>query len=79
MRSSVIAFTAPGRAELLDRAIEPPEPGRILIEAELSLISAGTERTLLKQAPDYPFFPGYSLVGHVAAVGVTASRHERLL
>lgn len=69
MRSSVIAFTAPGRAELLDRAIAPPEPGRILIEAELSLISAGTERTLLKQAPDYPFFPGYSLVGHVAAVG----------
>lgn len=52
-------------------AIDEPsiEAGRLLIESEISLISIGTEREALRAAPRFPYYPGYSLVGRVIAVG----------
>lgn len=74
MNGNFIVFTGPLKAEVL--SISLPELGScdILIEAEASLISAGTERFAFRQAPFYPFFPGYSLVGRVVAKGDAVKR-----
>ena len=65
---------------------EVPEPkaGEILIETEASAISAGTELAVYtgvhqwlndptRTWPRFPFTPGYSGVGHVAALGPQVS------
>lgn len=75
-----LVFTAPGRAEVERVTLDPPAAGQALVRGEWSLISTGTEMTAY--AGDfpagasawaayirYPFYPGYSLVGVVEAVG----------
>lgn len=74
MDSNFIAFTAPQKAEVIRRPVNELKPSEILIEAEVSLISAGTERLMFKAAPSHPYFPGYSLVGRVAKIGSGVSR-----
>jgi len=76
MNAKFVKFVAPGKTKLVEMPVQPPGPGQIVIDAELSLISAGTERTLLKGAPEYPFSPGYSLVGHVAEIGEGVDRFQ---
>lgn len=71
-----IAFTGPGRVELLRERLPRPRRGQLLLEASCSLISTGTERRCLERdfAPgshwdewvSYPFRPGYSFVGATA-------------
>lgn len=58
-----------------DRRIEierfeptPPGVGEVMIETEVTLISAGTELAMLAEEHG-PFCPGYSNVGRIVAVG----------
>jgi threonine dehydrogenase-like Zn-dependent dehydrogenase len=72
-------FTAPGRVEILDRPIPEPGPGEVLIRTLRSLISTGTELTLLHaqakpgsvwaEISQFPQPAGYSQVGEVTEVG----------
>ncbi|EZP71041.1 Zn-dependent alcohol dehydrogenase [Sphingomonas paucimobilis] len=64
-----IVFDAPGSAILEERDLAPPAAGEIAVEADVSLVSAGTERSLLTKFHRYPVEPGYSMAGHVTAVG----------
>jgi 2-desacetyl-2-hydroxyethyl bacteriochlorophyllide A dehydrogenase len=69
MRAQHLAFTAPGTAAIVSAEIRALAPAEILIEVEASLVSVGTERSFLAQAPHYPFHPGYSAVGTVLELG----------
>jgi len=79
MNNPAIFFTAPGRVEVLDRPVPEPAAGEVLIRSRRSLISTGTELTLLSgQARSdsvwaglsrYPQEVGYSSVGEVVAAG----------
>jgi len=71
-----ITFTAPGKVAVEPFEIGPPAADQLLIETLYSAISPGTERAnLLAEANTttlsrgYPFYPGYSNVGRIAAVG----------
>jgi len=72
-------FTAPETVEVREEAVPDPGPGEVLCRAEKSLISIGTETHCLRGIFDpgtnwsewvqYPFRPGYSMVGRVVKVG----------
>lgn len=64
-----IIFEAPGKAVLVERELPSPGPGQVRVKVDVSLVSAGTERSLLMKAPAYPITPGYSLVGRITKVG----------
>lgn len=70
----------PREIEIQTYAIPSPGPGQVLLENEASAISAGTELAVYtgvhqwlndptRTWPRFPFCPGYSGVGRVAAVG----------
>jgi 2-desacetyl-2-hydroxyethyl bacteriochlorophyllide A dehydrogenase len=71
----------PGKQKVLLEDFDPglPGPGQVLIHAHLSLMSTGTENIVFNRLFDpgthwdnwvrYPFYPGYSSVGTVEAVG----------
>jgi 2-desacetyl-2-hydroxyethyl bacteriochlorophyllide A dehydrogenase len=83
MRGRGIVFTAPERAELEEVEIDPADlrPGEVLVKAEHSIISAGTEGShytnLMAEVPPvyhprpvlYPARTGYGHLGEVLAVG----------
>ena len=79
MDNPTIVFPEPRKVAVEDRPVDEPGDGQMLIEAERSLISIGTELTILSGefAPDstwagmgrFPFLPGYNHVGKVVAVG----------
>src|SRR5579885_2228142 len=79
MQSRSIVFTGKDEVMLLTELVQEPGPGEVLIKAKKTLISTGTESVCLSRlfAPGshwdrwvtYPFFPGYSMVGEVVAIG----------
>ena len=79
-----IVFTAPGEVVLEDRDVPSPDPGELLIRTRLTLISTGTELTILegKYPPGsawarygkFPFLAGYNNVGEVLRVGEGVAR-----
>lgn len=81
MENPAIVFTAPNAAEILNRPVTAPGPGRILVRTMRTCISSGTERANLVGDPvvgiDLPndakaVFPrhlGYSAAGIVESVG----------
>jgi 2-desacetyl-2-hydroxyethyl bacteriochlorophyllide A dehydrogenase len=79
MKSRYVVFTGPDKVELREEPVADPAPGEILCRAEKSLISIGTETHCLRGVFDpgtnwadwvqYPFRPGYSMVGRVVKVG----------
>ncbi len=79
MKSLDIVFSASMEVTLQERTVDPPGAGEILCQAELSLISIGTEMLSLAGVADpgtnwsdflrFPFTPGYSMVGRVIALG----------
>jgi len=83
-----IVIAGPYDVRIEDIEIPKPGPGMLLVKAELSGVSAGTEMTLyrgtypnfkLKKYPqwqDYPVLPGYEMVGTVVAVGEEADAGE---
>lgn len=60
-------------AHLLPCEILGPAPDEVLVEAECSLVSPGTERAVLCGLPgarrSFPYLPGYSTVGRVVKKG----------
>ena len=74
-----IVFTDIETPEITDRSVPQPGPNEVLIRTSRTLISTGTELTVLTgDVPpgsqwadhiDYPFEPGYNNVGTVVDVG----------
>lgn len=73
MENERVVFTAPRQVEVLGGEVPEPGPGQILIRNAATVVSPGTERAVLLQLPNalrrFPFAPGYSNAGVVAAVG----------
>src|SRR5438477_13205552 len=79
MQNQRICFTGKNQVELLSEPVKDPEPQEALVQASKTLISTGTETICYGRLFDpgthwdgwvkYPFATGYSLVGHVVAVG----------
>jgi len=79
MKSRAVLFTGQDKIEIVTEDVPDPGPGQILIQATCSLISTGTECICLQRKfasgtgwdrwVQYPFRPGYSLVGRVIKVG----------
>ena len=73
MRGQRAVVSAPGQVQLEWHDPPPPDPAQVLLRALTTLISPGTERAfflnLANANPEYPYFPGYSFVGEVVAVG----------
>ena len=74
-----IIFPAPKRVEIEMRKTPVVEPGQVLIQTRRTLISTGTELTVLNgeypansrwaKFGEFPFVPGYDNVGEVVVVG----------
>lgn len=73
MTGHQIFFAAVGQAVVQPYAVRSPAAGEVLIESDYTVISAGTERANLLGLPNtsgaFPYYPGYSGVGRVVAVG----------
>ena len=79
MRNPTVVFTAPRQVAVEDHPLPVPAAGEVLIQTRRTLISTGTELTILNgQFPpksrwaDYgrfPFVPGYDHIGTVVEVG----------
>jgi len=79
MRNPTVIFPEPRKVVIEDHPVPEPGEGEVLVKAERTLISTGTELTILtgefppggawSQSGRYPFKPGYSHVGRVASVG----------
>ncbi len=78
--ASRIVFTAKQRVELESFPDPHPGPGEVRVRAVCSLMSTGTENIVFNRAFDtgthwerwagqYPFYPGYAMIGHVDEVG----------
>jgi len=79
-----IVIRGPFEVEIIDEDTPRAGPGEIVVEAEISGISSGTEMFLYRgtypnfrlkkwgQWRDYPVYPGYELVGRVVEVGPPA-------
>src|SRR5688572_16588236 len=68
-----VCWPEPRRAVLETFAVQAPGPGEVLLAAERTLISPGTERAFFLGLPNaatkFPSYPGYNSVGRVLAVG----------
>lgn len=73
-----VVFSAPGRVEVRSLPMPEPGPGEVLIRTQRSLISTGTELTVLaacgegeawRRMTRFPFVPGYSNLGEVLSAG----------
>lgn len=72
-------FAGPGKVALETIPVPKPGPGQVLIETIVSLISPGTELTILKgdnlpgshwaEYGKYPFVAGYANIGRIKVVG----------
>ena len=78
-----VVFPERGRVELEEFDIPEVGPAQVVVRTRWSLISSGTERTVLHARFEpgthwepygrYPSYPGYSAVGEVVAVGDAVS------
>lgn len=73
MTGSYVVFESIGKAVLASFEVPQPKPGEVLLENDYTVISAGTERANLMNLPNtslaFPYYPGYSGVGRIIAVG----------
>jgi threonine dehydrogenase-like Zn-dependent dehydrogenase len=79
MKNPSVVFTAPGEVSLQDAPIPEPGPGEVLLRTRRTLISTGTELTILSgrftagsawgRYGRFPFWAGYCGAGEVAAIG----------
>lgn len=85
MKNPTIVFPKPKSVIIEDREIPKVEGNRVLIRTKRSLVSIGTELTILSgEFPPqsywagygkYPFVPGYDNIGEVIEVGPDADRN----
>jgi 2-desacetyl-2-hydroxyethyl bacteriochlorophyllide A dehydrogenase len=78
-----VVFPSPRRVIVEDRPIPAPGAGQLLIRTRCSLLSIGTELSVLegddssgqtwREMQSFPFLPGYDNVGRVVAVGPDVS------
>lgn len=83
MKSLDVFFLAKDTVAIQENAVPPVGPAEVMVKLRRSLISTGTECICLQRnfAPgthwdkwvQYPYRPGYSAAGTVAAVGATVS------
>lgn len=73
---SAIVWPEAGSAVLRRHTLPDPGPGEVVIETVLSVISPGTESEWLRSdeshfvlGTTFPFVPGYSRIGRIAALG----------
>lgn len=73
MKTWGVVWPAAGQVEIEERELPAPGIGELLLEAEHTLISPGTERAFLLNLPNtsgkYPQRPGYNFAGRVVEVG----------
>ncbi len=73
MKSPALLVTAPNTIELSEVEIPEPDAGEVLVQAELTTISPGTELRCMaggqEGADKYPFIPGYAMLGRVLRTG----------
>jgi len=79
MESLNIIFMGQNQVEVCAEAVREPGPDEVLVRSHRSLISTGTEGICLGRLFEggthwdnwvkYPFYTGYSVIGHVVAVG----------
>ncbi|WP_224271001.1 zinc-dependent alcohol dehydrogenase [Haloprofundus salinisoli] len=79
MSNPIVVFSEPGVVTIETQDVPEPNPDEVLIETRRTLVSTGTELTILggefppgsKWAGhvEYPFVPGYNNIGEVIAVG----------
>jgi 2-desacetyl-2-hydroxyethyl bacteriochlorophyllide A dehydrogenase len=81
VKSVAVVWPAVNQVELHDIVVPEPAHGEMLLEAEVTQISPGTERNWLTgRNPlsvvgfDFPFRPGYAFAGRVKAVGLGVTR-----
>ena len=71
VRGTAIVWPEPGRALAMGRDLPTPGGGQVLIRAEASAVSPGTERAFFLRSRNtsatFPYFPGYSLAGEVVS------------
>jgi 2-desacetyl-2-hydroxyethyl bacteriochlorophyllide A dehydrogenase len=77
--NETVVFRGPESVAIEDRSVPDPGPGEVLVETDCTLISTGTELTILSgdypdgsvwdRYGDYPFVPGYNNVGTVVDSG----------
>jgi len=78
-KNPVVVFLKPGKVVVEEREVPTPAAGQILIKTICTLISTGTELTILSgefpkdsnwaNYAKFPFVPGYDNVGKVVKVG----------
>lgn len=83
-RNPTVVFTEPGNVVMEDRDVPSPEAGQLLIKTHCTLISTGTELTILSGNfragsawagyGKFPFRPGYDNIGEVVGVGPGVDR-----
>ncbi|MBB6670022.1 zinc-binding dehydrogenase [Cohnella nanjingensis] len=74
MNTLAVVFTEMGKAEIAEIEMPAPQAGEVQIQTDVSFISVGTERWVLKnefdwQPTPYPCVPGYQRIGKVVQVG----------
>jgi 2-desacetyl-2-hydroxyethyl bacteriochlorophyllide A dehydrogenase len=82
--NQAVVFTKPLEVVIEDREIPTPKEGQLLIRTRRTMISTGTELTILNgqfprdsawaQYGKFPFVPGYNNVGEVVEVGPNVDR-----
>jgi 3-hydroxyethyl bacteriochlorophyllide a dehydrogenase len=82
MKTTALLATAVDRVELVEANVPEPSPGQVVVEALYTAISPGTEMRCLggrQHNVMFPFIPGYSMVGRVAARGAGVALAEGTL
>jgi 2-desacetyl-2-hydroxyethyl bacteriochlorophyllide A dehydrogenase len=82
MKTTALIATAIDRVELADVCVPDPAPGQVMVEALYTAVSPGTEmRCLAGRQPGvtFPFVPGYSMAGRIAARGAGVTLAEGTL
>ncbi len=74
MKITAVVWTAPGEVEVTETEVADANPGKVVVEAELTMISPGTERAwwlgLAKTASRFSPATGYHFVGRVIGMAV---------
>lgn len=86
MKNRSVVFTGKNQVEIIDRELEPLKPGEMLVKTRQSMISIGTELTILTQEGldkdcfwleygAFPYYPGYNNIGEIVAVADEKDKH----
>jgi len=76
MKAQALLVYGVDQIKISDVEIPSPGPGEVLVEAEYTAVSPGTELRVLKDASPgmgWPFIPGYSLAGTIVSAGPQTS------